>query len=73
MLDSTLDVSFPVRIDVVNNKLEGMAKFKLNRTKWGINYMDENDPVARANANFIHNDVDIGLTIIARNKSVNPF
>ncbi|MFC2124617.1 YceI family protein [Bacteroidota bacterium] len=73
MCDSTLSVSFPARINVINNKLEGMARFNLDRTDWGIDYMNENDPVARAKDSYFHNKVNIGLTIIARNKSHNIF
>jgi len=69
LLGKTIPISFPVRIDVMNNKLEAMAKIDIDRTKWGITYMNERDPRARAQNNYIHNNVNINLTIIARHKS----
>jgi len=69
LLGKTIPISFPVRIDIMNNKLEAMAKIDIDRTKWGITYLNERDPRARAENNYIHNNVNINLTIIARHKS----
>lgn len=66
----TLNVEFPVKTDYRNLKLEASAKFNIDRTKWGINYKDENDPLARATDSFIHNIVNVGFEIIARPESV---
>lgn len=66
----TLNVEFPVKADFRNLRLEASAKFNINRTDWGINYQDENDPAARATDSFIHNIVNVGFEIIARDESM---
>jgi len=61
----TKGVEFPVRLDMRNLKIEASAKFNIDRTAWNINYLDENDPVARTKDSFINNIVNIGFEILA--------
>ena len=65
----TLNIEFPVKADFRNYRLEASAKFNINRTDWGINYKNENDPSARATDSFINNIVNVGFEIIARDES----
>ncbi len=63
--DITKSIEFPVRLGLVNLKLEASAKFNIKRTDWGINPLDNNDPVARTKDSLINNIVNVGLEIIA--------
>jgi len=65
----SFNVKFPVKADFRNLKFEASAKFNIDRTVWGINYKNENDPVARTTDSFIHNIVNVGIDIIARPES----
>ena len=66
--DTTLAIQFPAKIDLRNSRLVVSAKFNIDRTNWNINYLNENDPVARAKDGFIHNIVHVSVDIIARPK-----
>ncbi len=65
----TKSIEFPVKIDMRNLKIELSAKFNVNRTSWGINYLNENDAVARVRDSFIHDIVNVGFEILAFSKS----
>ncbi len=38
MLGKTAEVTVPVKVDATDEKIEISAKFKIDRTKWGMNY-----------------------------------
>jgi polyisoprenoid-binding protein YceI len=38
MIGKTNPISFPAKINIANNKLQAEGTFKLDRTKWGMNY-----------------------------------
>ena len=61
----TKSIEFPVRLGIINLKLEASAKFNIDRTVWGINNLDKNDPVAKTKDGFINNIVNVGFEIIA--------
>jgi polyisoprenoid-binding protein YceI len=62
---NTKSIEFPVRLDMRNLKVEVSAKFNIDRTAWNINYLNENDAVAKAKDSFINNIVNIGFEILA--------
>lgn len=66
--DTTLAIQFPAKIGLRNYRLVVSAKFNIDRTNWNINYLNENDPVAKAKDGFIHNIVHVSVDIIARPK-----
>jgi polyisoprenoid-binding protein YceI len=60
MTGETHKLSFPVKISQAGDSLKTEAKFKLDRTKWGMNiYNDPSKPL------YIYPDVDISLNIRA--------
>jgi polyisoprenoid-binding protein YceI len=69
----TKGIEFPVKIDIRNYKFEASAKFNIDRTKWNIMYRNENDPVARAKDGIIHNIVNVGFEILARQENHSSF
>lgn len=66
--DTTLAIQFPAKVDLRNARLLISAKFNIDRTNWNINYLNENDPVAKAKDGVIHNIVHLSVDIIARPK-----
>jgi polyisoprenoid-binding protein YceI len=64
MIGKTNPISFPAKIDVSNEKLLTEAKFKIDRTQWGMNYAT--DP--KAEGHYIYSDVDIHLKISGTKK-----
>lgn len=60
--DSTLNVTFPAKVQVANNAVTANAKFVIDRTAWGINYKTEGSPENW----MISKDVEIGLTLNAK-------
>lgn len=59
MIGKTNPINFPAKIDLSNGKLQTEATFKIDRTKWGMNYAT--DPAAEGH--YIFSDVDIHLKI----------
>lgn len=62
LLDSTLNVSFPARIDVQDDKVSVHAKFTVNRVDWGIKFgTSDLDPAEWG----ISRDIEIGVNLEA--------
>jgi polyisoprenoid-binding protein YceI len=64
MIGKTLPISFPAKIDFVNDSLKLEATFKLDRTKWGMNYASDPD----LGDHYINKDVEIHLKVQAGRK-----
>ncbi|SOD12058.1 YceI family protein [Pedobacter xixiisoli] len=60
--DSTLNVTFPAKVQVTPTSVTATAKFVIDRSAWGINYKTEGSPENW----MISKDVEIGLTINAK-------
>jgi len=54
MLGKTVPVTIPAKVDVSDEQVQINATFKLDRTKWGMNYGVGN----------IENDVDVKATLV---------
>jgi polyisoprenoid-binding protein YceI len=54
MLGQTVDVSAPCKIALVDSGLTVIAKFTIDRTKWGMNY----------GQGRVNNDVDVKATLV---------
>lgn len=54
MLGKTVPVTIPAKVDVSDEQVQITATFKLDRTKWGMNYGVGN----------IENDVDVKATLV---------
>lgn len=62
LLDSTLNISFPAKIDVQENKVAVEAKFTVNRVDWGIKFgTSELDPAEWG----ISRDIEVGVNLEA--------
>src|SRR5690606_12662266 len=62
LLDSTLNISFPAKIDVQENKVAVEAKFIVNRVDWGIKFgTSELDPAGWG----ISRDIEVGVNLEA--------
>lgn len=62
LLDSTLNVSFPAKIDVQDDKVAVEAKFTVSRDNWGIKFgTSELDPAEWG----ISQDVEVGVKLEA--------
>lgn len=60
MIGETHELSFPAKISHAGDSLKTEAKFKLDRTKWGMNiYNDPSKPL------YIYPDVNVNLHILA--------
>ena len=59
MIGKTNPISFPAKINIANNKLQAEGTFKLDRTKWGMNYAA--DPAL--GEHHIFPEVDIHLKL----------
>jgi polyisoprenoid-binding protein YceI len=44
LLDSTKNISFPAKVTIVDNKVNAVADFNIDRTQWGLNYKGPNNP-----------------------------
>ncbi|UEG51050.1 YceI family protein [Ferruginibacter lapsinanis] len=62
--DSTKNISFPAKITIVDNKLNAVADFNIDRTQWGLNYKGPNNPQDW----FIRKEVNLKLNITATKK-----
>lgn len=63
--DSTLNVTFPAKVEINTSGVSAVAKFIIDRTAWGINYKSEGSPENWV----ISKDVEIGLTLNAKKNS----
>ena len=59
MIGKTNQISFPAKIDLSNKKIKTEATFKIDRTKWGMNYAT--DP--KAEGHYIFSEVAIHLKL----------
>ena len=65
LLDSTLNISFPAKIDVQDNKVAVKANFTVSRVDWGIQFgTSELDPADWA----ISKDIEVGVDLEASKK-----
>jgi len=62
--DSTLNVTFPAKVEISQSEVSAAAKFIIDRTAWGINYKSEGSPENWV----ISKDVEIGLSLKAKRK-----
>ncbi|MDK2771223.1 MAG: YceI family protein [Flavobacterium sp.] len=63
LLGNTLNVSFPAKIDVVDNTVTILADFTVNRAEWGIKFgTNEADPAEWMISKDIEISVDIKAT-----------
>ncbi|KLT67410.1 YceI family protein [Pedobacter sp. BMA] len=62
--DSTLNITFPSKVEVAATGVTATAKFIIDRSAWGINYKAEGSPENW----IISKDVEIGLTLKADKK-----
>lgn len=58
--DSTINITFPAKIDIDKKSVLVDAKFKIDRTLWGLNYKAQGDPKDWA----ISRDLEMTLHII---------
>ena len=65
LLGNTLNVSFPAKIDVVDNTVTILADFTVNRAEWGIKFgTNEADPAEW----MISKDIEVGINVTAGKK-----
>jgi len=62
--DSTLNITFPSKVEVSATGVNATAKFVIDRSAWGINYKAEGSPENW----MISKDVEIGLNLKATKK-----
>ncbi|WP_231424093.1 YceI family protein [Pedobacter sp. Leaf250] len=60
--DSTLNITFPSKVEVSATGVSATAKFIIDRSAWGINYKAEGSPENW----IISKDVEIGLNLKAK-------
>lgn len=61
LLGNTLNVTFPAKIDIQDEKVEVEAKFTVNRVDWGIKFgTSELDPAEWG----ISSDIEIGVNLV---------
>jgi polyisoprenoid-binding protein YceI len=59
--DSTLNITFPSKVEITATGVTASAKFVIDRTAWGINYKAEGSPENW----IISKDIEIGLNLKA--------
>jgi len=59
--DSTLSISFPSKVLLKDSSVQVIAKFNIDRTRWGISYRDETKVENKIKDKFIHNKVNIAF------------
>lgn len=64
--DTTLSITIPAVIQVNDNQVTAKSRFVIDRSKWNVNFMDENDLEARAKDKFIYNKVNVGFDVVAK-------
>ncbi len=65
MRGTTLNVTFPANVSVTDGQVTAQAKFNIDRSKWGVNFREENGYEARAKDELIYDTVNIGFDIVA--------
>ncbi|MEQ9443081.1 MAG: YceI family protein [Cyclobacteriaceae bacterium] len=68
MRGTTLSVSFPAKIAVTDDQVTAQAKFNIDRSKWKVNFREENGYEARAKDELIYDTVHVGFDIVANNE-----
>lgn len=62
LLDSTLNISFPAKIDIQEEKVAVETKFTVNRVDWGIKFgTSDLDPAEWG----ISRDIEVGINLVA--------
>jgi polyisoprenoid-binding protein YceI len=59
--DSTVNISFPAKVQLAGNSLSAEADFNIDRSRWGMNYKGPNNPADW----FIRKEVNLKLNIKA--------
>lgn len=59
--DSTVNISFPAKVQLAGNSLSAEADFNIDRTQWGMNYKGPNNPQDW----FIKKEVNLKLNLKA--------
>lgn len=59
--DSTKNISFPAKVNVVDNKVQATANFNIDRTQWGLHYGNDKS----LGDKFIRPEVNIKLNLTA--------
>lgn len=62
---TTLSISFPARLNTESGRIAAVAKFNIDRTKWGVSYWDESSLEKRAKDKLIYNQVNAGFVLEA--------
>jgi polyisoprenoid-binding protein YceI len=70
MRGTTLAITFPAEVHVMEGKVHARAKFNIDRTKWGISYSDESKVADKLKDNFIYNVVNVGFEINASPENI---
>ncbi|WKN41570.1 YceI family protein [Tunicatimonas pelagia] len=65
MRGTSLSVTFPAKVSVTDGQVTANAKFNIDRTKWGVNFREENGYEARAKDELIYDTVNVGFDITA--------
>jgi len=65
--DTTNEVSFYADLTISNDSLTASSDFSFDRTKWGIRYSSK-ELISNAKDNFILNDVDMKVKLVATKK-----
>jgi polyisoprenoid-binding protein YceI len=60
--DSTLNITFPSKVEITASGLTASARFVIDRSAWGINYKTEGSPENW----IISKDIEIGLILKAK-------
>ncbi len=65
MRGTTLSITFPAKVSMTDGQVSAEAKFNIDRTKWGVNFREENGYEARAKDELIYDTVNVGFDITA--------
>jgi polyisoprenoid-binding protein YceI len=61
--DSTLNITFPLKVIMNDSSIILSAAFNIDRTQWGVSYRDETKLENRIKDKFIHNKVNIAFDL----------
>ncbi|MEO0330112.1 MAG: YceI family protein [Bacteroidota bacterium] len=65
MRGTTLSITFPAKVSMTDGQVTAEAKFNIDRSKWGVNFREENGYEARAKDELIYDTVHVGFDITA--------
>ena len=65
MRGTTLSITFPAKVSITDGQVTAEAKFNIDRSKWGVNFREENGYEARAKDELIYDTVNVGFDITA--------